>query len=137
MDQDKASLLKRDLAQVDGTEQVVPLERFFDGNDDTASIGCNLAEHPGIDTFRDVLQDLADRAEVDAVYLRIAEADPGPTDWPFTDTALVVGSISVNTVKDSVARLSPDDVWPVDLHEMPDLVASRHPGRHVTAIWWD
>ena len=28
---------------------LVPIARFFDGNDDRGSIGCNLKHHPGID----------------------------------------------------------------------------------------
>lgn len=137
VDKIKAAALKSELAELDETEQLVPLERFFDGNDDPASIGCNLPDHPGVPAFLGVLRDLASRPEVDAVYLQIAEADPGPTGWPFTDTALVVGSVSVSTVKDSVIGLRPDSVWAVDVHEIPGVVAARHPGREVTAIWWD
>ena len=28
---------------------IVAIERYFDGNGDEASIGCNLMEHPGIE----------------------------------------------------------------------------------------
>ncbi|WHZ28070.1 MAG: hypothetical protein OJF51_002868 [Nitrospira sp.] len=34
--------------------QIVAAGRFFGGNDAYGSIGCNLIEHPGVDTFRDV-----------------------------------------------------------------------------------
>lgn len=137
VDQIKAAALKSELTELDETEQLVPLEQFFDGNDDPASIGCNLPDHPGVLAFREVLSDLAGRPGVDAVYLQIAEADPGPSDWPFSDTALVVGSIGVSAVKDAVTALRPDSVWAVDVHEVPGVVAARHPGRAVTAIWWD
>ena len=33
--------------------QVVGIDRFFDGNDDLGSIGCNLDPHPGIARFID------------------------------------------------------------------------------------
>jgi hypothetical protein len=28
--------------------QIVPIEVFFDGNDDLGSIGCNLLDHPAL-----------------------------------------------------------------------------------------
>jgi len=47
--------------------QLVPIDVFFNGNDDAASIGCNLFKHPGIDVFRRILLDGLDRADVVAV----------------------------------------------------------------------
>ena len=58
-------------------EPMVPIDRFFDGNDDIGSIGCNLSPHPGMDVFRNCLVGLLDRADVEAVYARIYELDPG------------------------------------------------------------
>lgn len=72
---------------------MVPVEEFFDGNDDLGSIGCNLVEHPGIDVFRDTLIGIARRADVVVVYAAIAEVDPGEGSWPFADTIFVVGTI--------------------------------------------
>jgi hypothetical protein len=46
--------------------QLVPIEEFFDGNDDLGSIGCNLPEHPGIAVFRDILVGLTLRPDVEA-----------------------------------------------------------------------
>src|SRR3954453_1549975 len=86
MDIDKCNVLKADLMSV--PDPIVPIDRFFDGNDDPGSIGCNLIEHPGINQFREVLVGLTQRADVEAVYAQIAELDPGEDSWPFTDTVL-------------------------------------------------
>jgi hypothetical protein len=64
---------------------IASIDVFFDGNDDYGSIGCNLADHPGIDVFREVLLGILDRADVAAVYAQISEIDPGEEYWPFAD----------------------------------------------------
>jgi hypothetical protein len=46
---------------------LVPLDLFFNGNDDTGSIGCNLASHPEIATFYDALRQLRSDGEVSGV----------------------------------------------------------------------
>jgi hypothetical protein len=58
--------LKSELSAQSGAPTVA-IERYFDGNDDEASIGCNLQEHPGIDVFREVLVGLTRRPDVEAV----------------------------------------------------------------------
>lgn len=40
---------------------MISIAAFFDGNDDPASIGCNLSDHPGIQTFRYVLETVGSR----------------------------------------------------------------------------
>jgi hypothetical protein len=51
MDVTKCKALKHELASQE-EPQLVSIDRFFDGNDDEGSIGCNLMKHPGVDTFR-------------------------------------------------------------------------------------
>ena len=93
MDDTKCKALKEELAE-QPEPQIVAAERFFDGNDDLGSIGCNLDGHPGVDAFRDVFAGLLRRSDVQAVYAQISELDPGEGCWPFTDTVLVAGTIS-------------------------------------------
>lgn len=134
MDLDKCNALKADLADEDAS-QLVPIERFFDGNDDLASIGCNLPEHPGIDHFREVLVGLTKRPDVEAVYASITEADPDDDCWPFSDTVLVTGSIDIATLQDLVSTLEPDEVGPV-VTELPSAITEKHKSP-VYVIWWD
>jgi hypothetical protein len=57
----------------EGPAPVVSLELFFEGNDDLASIGCNLTDHPGVPHFFTVLRNLRDRAEAQEVRVLCPE----------------------------------------------------------------
>jgi hypothetical protein len=135
VDAAKCRALKRELA-AQPEPPLVPIERFFDGNDDLGSIGCNLMPHPGIDAFRDVLTGLLSRSDVTAVYAQIAELDPGAESWPFTDTIAVVGAIGAVELQRVVAPLQPDEVGKAaDLGVSPTI--GRTHGAPVLGVWWD
>lgn len=135
MDTVKCSALKEELAS-QPEPRTVPIERFFDGNDDLGSIGCNLLAHPGIDVFREVLTGLLRRPDVQGVYAQIAELDPGAGSWPFTDTVLVVGTIPVAELRGLVRALQADEVGTAEDLAISPSVAERH-GAPVLAVWWD
>ena len=116
--------------------QLIPIEEFLDGNDDLGSIGCNLDPHPGLNEFRSVLHAVLRRPDVTTLYARIAELDPGPGSWPFTDTVFVIGRISEEDLKAAVASLQPDEVSALPESEIPDELP-RAPDDKVFAIWWD
>ena len=116
--------------------QLVPIEVFFDGNDDVGSIGCNLMEHPGINAFREAFARLAKRPDVAAIYAQIAELDPGDDCWPFTDTIFVVGSISVDDLADELSALEPDEVDSAGSFGAPKVLTQRH-NEPILAAWWD
>ena len=135
MDDIKCKKLKAELS-AQAEPQIVPVDRFFDGNDDMGSIGCNLPEHPGIGTFRDVLAGLLRRSDVEAVFAQIYEVDPGPDSWPFADLVLVARTISVNDLRVAVNVLEPDQVSAASDFSVSPLVAERHKSP-ILAIWWD
>jgi hypothetical protein len=135
MDEAKCRALKAELA-AQPEPQVVPIERFFDGNDDLGSIGCNLDRHPGIARFRQVLTRLLTRPDVRAVYARISELDPGEGCWPFTDTVLVAGAVPADVLREAVGELQPDEVGAADDSGVPPAIAERH-SSPVSVIWWD
>lgn len=135
MDDAKCRTLKAELA-TQPEPQVVPIERFFDGNDDSDSIGCNLDPHPGIDTFHRVFTGLLARPDVEAVYARISELDPGEGCWPFTDTVFVVGEIPADVLREEVVQLLPDEVGAGDGFGIPPTI-SKHHRAVVSAVWWD
>src|SRR5207244_2409262 len=124
MDDAKCRALKVELA-AQAEPHVVPIGRFFDGNDDLGSIGCNLIPHPGVDRFRQILAGLLARPDVQAVYAQITELDPGEGAWPFTDTVLVVGAIPAADLRAAVAELQPDEVGASDGFEVPAAVAEH------------
>ena len=117
--------------------QAVPIERFFEGNDDPASIGCNLAKHPGVQVFRDVLTGLLRNPGVQAVYAQMFEVDPGEEYWPFCDTVLVVGNIPANELRTAVKPLKPDEVRAAEPDDLPEVVARQHGSAPVLAVWWE
>ena len=135
MNNTKCKALKQELA-AQPEPQIVSIERFFDGNDDTGSIGCNLMEHPGVDAFRDLLTGLLAHPDVQAVYARIAELDPGDGYWPFTDTIFIVGTISPVELRGILSPLEPDEVGSGKQFGIPALITQKHQAP-VLAAWWD
>ena len=135
MDHVKCRALKAELA-AQPEPLVVPIERFFDGNDDPGSIGCNLVRHPGIDRFRRVLTGLLARPDVRAVYAQISELDPGEGCWPFADTVLVVGTVPAGELREAVSELEPDEVGAAEGSGVPPVLAGRHRSP-VSVVWWD
>lgn len=115
---------------------LVPIEEFFDGNDDLGSIGCNLIHHPGIETFRKTFDALKSRPDVEAIYAHISELDAGPTCWPFSDTIIVFGRIAAKELKRALAPLEPDEVGPVVEFNVEPQILARHSAPALVA-WWD
>lgn len=115
-------------------DALISLDEFFDGNDDEGSIGCNLISHPGMAIFRETLQKVASRTDVQNVLVKIAEVDPGFGSWPFTDTIYVVGNISQAQLQGDLAVLEPDEVEPVTEHLPAALVDFAG---QVFFVWWD
>lgn len=115
---------------------LVSVEVFFDGNDDEASIGCNLNPHPGIDVFRAILLGILRRPDVVAAYALISELDPGVESWPFADWVFVAGAIARDDLADALAPLQPDSVGPPEYPGVPEAIARQHDAP-VLAAWWD
>jgi hypothetical protein len=134
MDRRKCDHLKATLS-TQAEPWIVPIETFFDGNDDKASIGCNLIRHPGMDAFRNILLGVAARPDVVAVYAQVSEVDPGEEYWPFADTVLVVGPIRADELANALAPLEPDDVGP-PTRGVPKAIARQHDAP-VLIAWWD
>jgi hypothetical protein len=118
----------------------VPLEQFFEGNDDEGSIGCNLTPHPGIDTFYQTLAKLRDGGAVSGIWILAKQHDWKPG-WPFSDEVLIRTTLDKNGIASHLQHLRPDTVEAVtpddlekDIFEFP--VACGPGERHIIA-WWD
>lgn len=134
MDTAKCIALKTELGS-QAEPQSVPIERFFDGNDDTGSIGCNLMDHPGIPEFQRTLMHVLAHPDVDGVWAQISELDPGEDCWPFADTVIVSGKIAVDALCKLVENLQPSEVGEAtDFHISPALRAMQ---TRLLIIWWD
>ena len=104
---------------------VCTLEEFFDGNDDLASIGCNLGDdRPSVADFMTGLLRVRARPDVDHVMVGIAE-DMGDAEWPFTDAIFVVTTASAATIAADVEALQATSVESMD--GLPPALM----------IWWD
>ncbi len=137
MDHSKCAALKAALADLP-EPPIIPIERYFDGNDDPASIGCNLPNHPGVGEFARIITGLLTRPDVHSVYAMIAELDPGEDYWPFTDTILVMGAISPEELLTVVRSLQPSEVLrSTETGISPDLIQKYAHGQPILAIWWD
>ncbi len=133
MDLTKCNALKGDIWQ-QPEPWIVPVERFFDGNDDASSIGWNVIPYPGIDAFRDLLTGLLQRSDVEAVYARIAELDLSEDVWPSTELCFVVGTISSDELQNILSPLMPDEVCPIEF-AIPEIIKRRHQAPVVGVRW--
>ena len=135
MDEGKRRLLIAANEGRDG-EAAVGLEQFFDGNDDLSSIGCNLTDHPGIDTFCRTLEELSRRDDVSDVRVILSEVNPGPGCWPFSDLVVVAGSISEEDLRRVLKPLIPSEIGAANEFGVNASILSKLPGeKH--AVWWD
>jgi hypothetical protein len=115
---------------------VVTRSQFFDGNDDSGSIGCNLPNHPGVAAFAATLEWIEHMDGVAGVYLAITEIDETyDSIWPFTDTALFVTRLPASAFEGVLRPLEPDEIARsqeafVNPPAMPE-------GYYVVHAWWD
>jgi hypothetical protein len=114
-------------------DAVVTIDEFFTGNSDLGSIGCNLAQHPGLAFFRQRLEEIKARSDVDAVWLEIYDTEEG--DWPFSENVLIQGRIAESDVRELGEKLESSEIWRRDI-ETPHSRDSRLVGP-VWNLWWD
>lgn len=113
------------------------LEEFFDGNSDEGSIGCNLVPHPGIGIFRSTFEALLQDSNVRDVRFPVLEWIEG-LDWPFTDKAIVVTSLTPESIADRIRQLTPDEVGFLDDAAIASFEGLKIPdGFRPVLIWWD
>ena len=121
-----------------GPEPVVSLELFFEGNEDPASIGCNLSDHPGAQRFFAVLRQLREQPDVQDVRVGISEV-LGDDAWPFSDHVYVVTSASAGEVQRRVGVLrSEPDVRSGWWNDAPPAMRVPVPqGMRLLTLWRD
>jgi hypothetical protein len=88
---------------------VIPLDLFFEGNDDEASFAPNLEPHPGIGTIYAVLGSIKEREEVANVIVQIDEVLPEP-EWPYASAVYVLTSAPAARVHEWAAAIEPDEL---------------------------
>jgi hypothetical protein len=132
--------VQRRIQELGGDEAypVLPFELFFEGNHDEASIAPNLVPHPGMDTFRCVLREIAERAEVSEVVVQISEVT-FEDEWPYADSVLAVTTASAKDVRGWAEPLRPDETGVVTwaAEETPPGAPPVPDGHRVVVLFWD
>lgn len=113
---------------------LVTVTEFFDGNDNLGSIGCNLPEHPGLDHFQRVLNDIGGRPDVEQVWMQIYDLEEG--DWPFSENVLIVGKVTASEIHRLSESLQPSEVSEVQMDWSPSRTKPLT-GRNYINLWWD
>jgi hypothetical protein len=88
---------------------VVPLELFFEGNNDPASFAPNLDPHPGIAQIHAVLRSIEQRPDVSAVVVQIDEVLEAP-EWPYASSVYVITSTDAAEVHRWATSIRPDEL---------------------------
>lgn len=116
----------------------IPIDEFFDGNDDSGSIGCNLDDHPGIETFSKYVLSLKNLEGVKEIFVLVSELDPGEENWPFTDTLCIVGDIDPKVVEKTLSPIQPNEVYRVGFFSPSHLKSiAKSKDAPLVVVWWD
>jgi hypothetical protein len=116
---------------------VVTVDDFFSGNCDRNSIGVNLSPHPGIDRFRDVLNRIRSRKDVQDVLVEIYEFDESSDAWPYTERIYVLTKAKAETVRRWLAPIEPTEISEGWFGAVPPEAPCLRAGYRVVAAWWD
>jgi hypothetical protein len=118
-------------------EVVLTLEEFFENNDNGDTIGVNIVHNkPSPQEFYEVLKHITDYPEVDAIYVRIADAE-FPQEWFFSDTVYIVGELDIERITDITELLYPDEISEGWLYGTPVNIPKTLANKRVVSLWWD
>ncbi|MEB4869464.1 hypothetical protein P8831_12125 [Priestia megaterium] len=118
------------------TAPLVCLEEFFKGNEDEGSIGCNLMDHPGIDTFYFVLLEIKSKPSVQDVLVEIMEVEDEEY-WPFSERIYILSSANPEEIEEWVKILEPDEIEEGYMFGPPPIAPELYPNHKVFGVWWD
>lgn len=117
---------------------LVSLEEYFTENEDLGSIGCNLTEHPGLETFYRVLKDIRSRPSVQDVLVEVVEVEEQDLSmWPFSDRVYVFASTTAGEISTWSRKLQPDAIENDFPHQRPNGAPDLKAGMNVFSLWWD
>jgi hypothetical protein len=115
----------------------VSVAEFFAGNTDPNSIGRGLSPHPGLERFKKVLTQVAQRRNVQAVLVGIDQTSDDPNAWPVSSTVYVLAWAPRESVERWLAELKPEQVsegYPVG--GKPPAVPQLMEDARVYTAWW-
>jgi hypothetical protein len=117
-------------------EVFVSVADFFDGNEDTGSIGVNIyPEPPSLSEFHETLSKIENDGKTNSLLIRIADIED--CDWFYSDMVFINGDYTLNEVKKLFKSLKPDEVYEgLMYNENPNNIPNLNGGKSYS-IWWD
>jgi hypothetical protein len=135
---DKRAILLKKIKQAGypKKEVFVSVDDFFDGNEDSGSIGVNIyPDAPSLPMFYQVLTKIQNNSKTNALLIRIADIDD--TEWFYSDMAFINGEYSLSEVKKLFKPLKPDEVYEgLMYNDKPNNIPNHNTGKSYS-IWWD
>lgn len=120
------------------TAPVVSIEEFFEGNTDEGSIGCNLIEHPGLETFYKVLLKIREQENVQDVLIEIMEIEDDEDYWAFSERLYILTSAEQKNFENWVNILEPSEIDDDGYaFGKPPLAPALKKDYKVYSVWWD
>lgn len=117
---------------------LLSLEEFFEGNDQTGSIGCNLDAEPEPQEFHELLASIRSKSEVRDVRIQITCVDDPGLEWPFSDTVWIITTAGPDVVRDWFPeRLAPDECWEGWVARAKYEACEVPEGYRAVAAWYD
>lgn len=117
---------------------LLTLEEFFEGNDETGSIGCNLPACPEPKELYTLLASIRSRPDVSDVKIQVTCLDDPGKMWPFSDTVWIMTSADELAVASWFPdRLAPSETWTgwTEGRNFEPLEIAK--GHHPVAVWFD
>ncbi len=73
---------------------------------------------------------------MEAAYVQISEIDPGPDTWPFSDTIMIIGTVTLETLETMLTELEPDEIGTADDFGLPSSLPLET-RQKIRIAWWD
>jgi hypothetical protein len=135
----KAELLKeiKDIGFPD-SEVAISMEDFFDNeNYSDECIGVNIyPDPPTSEKFYEVFKELIASMKADRIFVRISDIDE-PENWFYSDTVYIIGSLTLEELKESIGILCPDEIYEEVMYGKPVNIADIDRGQKMYSVWWD
>ncbi len=123
-----------------GTETILTVEEFFDGNDEAYSICVNNGSPPSTQEMQEYLLAIRAKPSVSDVLIRVydfEDALASEDTWITSDTVFVITSASVSDVEEWFRPLTPSNVSEeTRLGRFNNLPVIEN-GSRLVAVWWD
>jgi hypothetical protein len=119
-------------------EVAISMDDFFDNENYSYNcIGVNIyPDAPTPEKFYEIFKELIASKKADRILVRISDIDE-PEEWFYSDTVYVIGSLTLEELKNSIETLYPDEIYENFMYGKPANIADLDSGQKAYSIWWD